>query len=186
MLLAAGSVVIAAARAAVKEALGYTCSAGIAHSKILAKLGSGLHKPAQQTIVPGVFVYYVCVRDVCLLMCWGVLVLVFMHKGCVAVGDVCLVQVLPCLDISVSPATPSLLFLFPPLCPATQHTTPLPPPFHCSACCCGPAGAPTPHQAAEAGGQVWAGGDGGAECDNCGRAGECERRSSFGGGSCFC
>jgi len=52
-LVAAGAMVVARARAAVKEALGFTCSAGIAHSKILAKLGSGLHKPAQQTVVPG-------------------------------------------------------------------------------------------------------------------------------------
>lgn len=51
-LLAAGALVIARARAAVKSTLGYSCSAGIAHSKILAKLGSGLHKPAQQTVVP--------------------------------------------------------------------------------------------------------------------------------------
>jgi hypothetical protein len=52
-LLAAGALVIARARAAVQATLGYSCSAGIAHSKILAKLGSGLHKPAQQTVVPG-------------------------------------------------------------------------------------------------------------------------------------
>lgn len=52
-LLAAGALIIARARAAVKATLGYSCSAGIAHSKILAKLGSGLHKPAQQTVVPG-------------------------------------------------------------------------------------------------------------------------------------
>jgi nucleotidyltransferase/DNA polymerase involved in DNA repair len=52
-LLAAGAVVVAQARAAVKASLGFSCSAGIAHSKILAKLGSGLHKPAQQTLVPG-------------------------------------------------------------------------------------------------------------------------------------
>jgi nucleotidyltransferase/DNA polymerase involved in DNA repair len=36
----------------VLDQLGFTCSAGIAHSKILAKLGSGLHKPAQQTVMP--------------------------------------------------------------------------------------------------------------------------------------
>lgn len=53
-LLAAGALAVARARAAVKATLGYSCSAGIAHSKILAKLGSGLHKPAQQTVVPGV------------------------------------------------------------------------------------------------------------------------------------
>jgi nucleotidyltransferase/DNA polymerase involved in DNA repair len=52
-LLAAGALVVCRARAAVKSSLGFSCSAGIAHSKILAKLGSGLHKPAQQTVVPG-------------------------------------------------------------------------------------------------------------------------------------
>ncbi len=50
--LAAGALHIAALRRAVTERLGYTCSAGIGHSKLLAKLGSGLHKPAQQTLVP--------------------------------------------------------------------------------------------------------------------------------------
>ena len=44
--------VVAELSAAVKQELGYTCSAGIAHTKILAKLASGLHKPAQQTVVP--------------------------------------------------------------------------------------------------------------------------------------
>lgn len=32
--------------------LGYKCSAGIAHNKILAKLACGFHKPNQQTILP--------------------------------------------------------------------------------------------------------------------------------------
>lgn len=32
--------------------VGYRCSAGIAHNKILAKLAAGLHKPNQQTILP--------------------------------------------------------------------------------------------------------------------------------------
>lgn len=31
---------------------GFTCSAGIAANKLLAKVGSALHKPNQQTIVP--------------------------------------------------------------------------------------------------------------------------------------
>ena len=31
---------------------GWGATAGVAHNKILAKLGSGLHKPAQQTVVP--------------------------------------------------------------------------------------------------------------------------------------
>lgn len=32
--------------------VGYKCSAGIAHNKILAKLVCGLHKPNKQTILP--------------------------------------------------------------------------------------------------------------------------------------
>ncbi|RKP09521.1 hypothetical protein THASP1DRAFT_14138, partial [Thamnocephalis sphaerospora] len=38
-------------RHAVFDQLGYTCSTGIAHNKTLAKLGSGLNKPNQQTVV---------------------------------------------------------------------------------------------------------------------------------------
>ncbi len=49
---AAFAAVIAELRDAVKQELGFTCSAGIAHTKLLAKLASGLHKPAQQTVVP--------------------------------------------------------------------------------------------------------------------------------------
>ena len=52
LLLAAGSLVVAELRAAVRNNLGYSCSAGVAHNKILAKLGCGLHKPNQQTLVP--------------------------------------------------------------------------------------------------------------------------------------
>ncbi|KAF9134554.1 DNA-directed DNA polymerase eta rad30 [Mortierella sp. 14UC] len=38
-------------RQAVKDELGYTCSAGIANNRLLAKLGSGMNKPFQQTLI---------------------------------------------------------------------------------------------------------------------------------------
>ncbi|CAL8468278.1 g7818 [Coccomyxa elongata] len=50
-LLACGAAVVAELRAAVSRELGFSCSAGIAHNKILAKLASGMHKPSQQTVV---------------------------------------------------------------------------------------------------------------------------------------
>lgn len=51
-LLVCGAAVIASLREQVTEQLGYSCSAGIAVNKMLAKLGSGMHKPNQQTLVP--------------------------------------------------------------------------------------------------------------------------------------
>lgn len=51
-LLAAGSVIVMRARTTVTQRLGFTCSAGIAANKILAKLCGGLHKPNQQTLLP--------------------------------------------------------------------------------------------------------------------------------------
>lgn len=50
-LLVAGAIVIAELRAQVKDSLGFTCSGGVATNKMLAKLGCGLHKPDQQTVV---------------------------------------------------------------------------------------------------------------------------------------
>eukprot|EP00898_Chlorokybus_atmophyticus_P004478 jgi/Chlat1/5030/Chrsp32S04993 len=50
--VAAGAALIAEARAAVLAETGFTCSAGIAHNKMLAKMASGMHKPNQQTVVP--------------------------------------------------------------------------------------------------------------------------------------
>jgi nucleotidyltransferase/DNA polymerase involved in DNA repair len=50
--IAVASAIAAQLRAAVFVSLGYTCSAGIAHSKLLAKLGSAMHKPSGQTIIP--------------------------------------------------------------------------------------------------------------------------------------
>lgn len=51
-LLACGAALVSELRDAVEESLGYTCSAGISHTRLLAKLSSGLHKPCQQTMVP--------------------------------------------------------------------------------------------------------------------------------------
>jgi hypothetical protein len=42
---------VAELRAAVTKQLGFTCSGGIAQTKLLSKLGCGLHKPNQQTII---------------------------------------------------------------------------------------------------------------------------------------
>ena len=51
-LLAAGACIVARARALVTSRLGFTCSAGVAANKLLAKLCGGLHKPNQQTVLP--------------------------------------------------------------------------------------------------------------------------------------
>jgi len=51
-LIAAAAYIMDEMRAQVTKELGYTCSGGLSHTKILAKLCSGLHKPDQQTIVP--------------------------------------------------------------------------------------------------------------------------------------
>lgn len=49
--LIAGAVVVNDLRAEVESMLGFTCSGGVATNKILAKLGCGLHKPNQQTLL---------------------------------------------------------------------------------------------------------------------------------------
>ncbi|XP_065025888.1 DNA polymerase eta isoform X5 [Musa acuminata AAA Group] len=51
-LLACGAIIVAQLRMKVLYETKFTCSAGIAHNKMLAKLASAMHKPAQQTVVP--------------------------------------------------------------------------------------------------------------------------------------
>ncbi|XP_010538637.1 PREDICTED: DNA polymerase eta isoform X2 [Tarenaya hassleriana] len=51
-LLACGILIVADLRKQVLKDTEFTCSAGIAHNKMLAKLASGMNKPAQQTVVP--------------------------------------------------------------------------------------------------------------------------------------
>lgn len=46
-----GSEIVRDVRAKIREELRYTCSAGIARNKMMAKLGAGYKKPNQQTIV---------------------------------------------------------------------------------------------------------------------------------------
>ena len=46
-----GSEIVRDVRKAIRDQLQYTCSAGIARNKVLAKLGSGHKKPNQQTII---------------------------------------------------------------------------------------------------------------------------------------
>uniref|UniRef100_A0A2P2IPL1 DNA polymerase eta n=1 Tax=Rhizophora mucronata TaxID=61149 RepID=A0A2P2IPL1_RHIMU len=51
-LLACGALIVAGLRMQVLRETEFTCSAGIAHNKMLAKLASAMNKPAQQTVVP--------------------------------------------------------------------------------------------------------------------------------------
>ncbi|KAK7359577.1 hypothetical protein VNO77_01538 [Canavalia gladiata] len=51
-LLACGALIVADLRMQVLKETEFTCSAGIAHNKMLAKLASPMNKPAQQTVVP--------------------------------------------------------------------------------------------------------------------------------------
>lgn len=49
--LSIGAEIVRDTRAAIRSRLGYTCSAGVAHNKLLSKLGSGHNKPNQQTVI---------------------------------------------------------------------------------------------------------------------------------------
>ncbi|XP_068183757.1 DNA polymerase eta isoform X2 [Antennarius striatus] len=50
--LTTGALIVEEMRAAVKECTGFSCSAGISHNKMLAKLACGLNKPNRQTVLP--------------------------------------------------------------------------------------------------------------------------------------
>ena len=54
--LLCGAVVVQTLREDVFRQLGFTCSAGVAANKKLAKIASGMHKPNKQTLVPGAVV----------------------------------------------------------------------------------------------------------------------------------
>jgi len=54
--LAVGAIIVSEMREAVLKETQFTCSAGIAHNKMLAKLGGGRHKPNKQTLLPQSFV----------------------------------------------------------------------------------------------------------------------------------
>ncbi|XP_033108429.1 DNA polymerase iota-like [Anneissia japonica] len=49
--LAIGSQIASELRSGLKDSLGLTCCAGIAHNKLLSKLVAGTHKPNQQTVL---------------------------------------------------------------------------------------------------------------------------------------
>ncbi|KAI5808383.1 hypothetical protein BZA77DRAFT_333019 [Pyronema omphalodes] len=51
VVMSMGAQIVADARRKVFERVGYTCSAGIASNKMMAKLGAGYKKPNQQTVV---------------------------------------------------------------------------------------------------------------------------------------
>ena len=51
IVMSIGSEVVRSVRAAIRKELKYTCSAGVARNKMIAKLGSGHKKPNQQTVV---------------------------------------------------------------------------------------------------------------------------------------
>ncbi|KAL9958717.1 hypothetical protein ACROYT_G035767 [Oculina patagonica] len=50
--LAVGAIIVSEMREAVLRETQFTCSAGIAHNKMLAKLGGGRHKPNKQSLLP--------------------------------------------------------------------------------------------------------------------------------------
>jgi nucleotidyltransferase/DNA polymerase involved in DNA repair len=52
ILLVIGANIAKELRNEVYKKLGFTCSAGIAHNKLLSKVASAMHKPNKQTIVP--------------------------------------------------------------------------------------------------------------------------------------
>ena len=56
-LIAVGAVIVNEIRNQIKNQLGYSCSAGIAPNKMLAKICSGMHKPGTQLYI--IILYYI-------------------------------------------------------------------------------------------------------------------------------
>ncbi|XP_039996080.1 DNA polymerase eta isoform X2 [Xiphias gladius] len=50
--LTVGALIVEEMRSAVEKHTGFSCSAGISHNKVLAKLACGLNKPNRQTVLP--------------------------------------------------------------------------------------------------------------------------------------
>ncbi|XP_003382583.1 PREDICTED: DNA polymerase eta-like [Amphimedon queenslandica] len=51
-VLIVAAILVQRIRETILNEVGFTCSAGISHNKMLAKLAAGMHKPNQQTILP--------------------------------------------------------------------------------------------------------------------------------------
>lgn len=55
-LLLCGAIICDELRAEVLKQLGYSCSGGVSHNKMLSKIASAMHKPNRQTLVPTIAV----------------------------------------------------------------------------------------------------------------------------------
>ncbi|KAG1658991.1 hypothetical protein FOA52_008693 [Chlamydomonas sp. UWO 241] len=67
---AAGAAIAARLRQAVTDELGFTCSAGVAHNKVLCKLASARHKPNKQAVILPRGVWEM-MQDVPVAKIWG-------------------------------------------------------------------------------------------------------------------
>jgi DNA polymerase eta len=55
-MLAVGALIVSELRKSIADELGFTCSAGIAHNKLMAKFGSSMHKPVIQNEIINTFI----------------------------------------------------------------------------------------------------------------------------------